>query len=166
MATVFGNGQSYVPGTAGNDFIKLNQPGHADGGNGSDNINGSSGNDLIQGGRGTDFMYGGAGNDTFRWLGAEHRTQDEGTYDRVFDFEGAGVSGGDLLEFRNFGVGSTFEVESQIKNQDSSITYKYVLFDSASGISQDIFVNSVNGKALIEGKDFNFYGSIPAGDFA
>lgn len=157
--TIYGTG-TYTGGTNGHDVIIGINPGHLDGGAGSDNINGSSGNDLIQGGQGTDFMYGGGGNDTFLFL-AQDVTSEPGVYDRIFDFQGAGVASGDRLTFRGFGEGTTLDLQGSVAHSNGSVTYQYFIQDAADpSHSQTIFITSVNGLALTAG-DYAFYGSVP-----
>lgn len=158
-------GTGYTPGTAGNDTIVLTGTGHADGGKGSDNINGSSGNDVIQGGAGKDFLYGGKGDDTFLWQASDIKGEtaaNKAMYDKVFDFEGAGVNGGDSMVFYGFGAGSTFAIapggDKGVTEPGGKVTYDYILTNAATGDAQHIYVTSLNGKALTA-DDFHFYGT-------
>ena len=75
------------------------------GGNGTDTLSGNSGNDslfgdagddLLNGGAGLDQLTGGEGADTFFFELTSHSTT--AAPDRIFDFEGAGSAGGDVID--------------------------------------------------------------------
>lgn len=157
--TTYGTG-GYTEGTSGNNVLVGLAPGQLSGGNGSDNIHGSSGNDVITGGGGNDFLWGGAGDDTFLFHAAD--VNGNTGYDKIFDFEGAGVAHGDRLTFYGFGVGSSITL---VGHQDLSgtlagqVIYSYLLTDTATGHSETLSIQSVNGLALTSG-DFAFYGSV------
>jgi Ca2+-binding RTX toxin-like protein len=85
------NGRFELTGGAGNDVLK--------GGAGADAIVGGAGNDTIVGGQGADVLTGGAGADTFTIArGSTRSDSSPTTIDRITDFEGAGVAGGDRIE--------------------------------------------------------------------
>lgn len=68
-------------------------------GNASNNaIVGNAGVNILDGRGGSDTLTGGAGNDIFEFQ------QGEVDYDRITDFTGAGVAGGDRLVFRGYGA--------------------------------------------------------------
>ncbi|UFN51169.1 Ig-like domain-containing protein [Roseomonas sp. OT10] len=71
------------------------------GGMGDDVILGGDGSDLITGGAGVDRVAGGAGQDTFLFAASDLALS--GEVDRILDFEGAGVAGGDMIRFEGFG---------------------------------------------------------------
>lgn len=153
---------TYVAGTNGADtLVALAGGAQLAGLGGNDNLNGSSGSDILTGGKGNDFMYGGAGNDTFLWHAADV-SADGLTYDKVFDFEGAGVASGDNLVFYGFGEGSTLTVAGTQALSGGAVIYKYTLTDTATGYHQSIFVTSKNGLALTT-DDYHFYGSVAVG---
>ena len=150
-------GQSYTPGTNGDDVIYLLSPSQADGGAGDDRITGSSGNDVITGGAGSDYMYGGGGNDTFLWQTSN--IKDPKAVDYVYDFAGAGDNTGDNLVFYGFGKASSFEVTGQQKLSNGAVIYDYLLTNSSNGDSQHIKVTSLNGLKLTA-DDYHFYASV------
>lgn len=149
----------YATGGAGDDqIVGRGQRSHLDGGRGSDNINGGDGNDLMRGGPGKDFLFGGQGADTFQWFAGD--LDGLAPYDKVFDFAGAGQSGGDRLEFRGFGLGSTLDVVGQFSAGGEAVTFDYLLTNASDGTSQHIFVTSLNGAPLTS-SDYAFYGNLP-----
>jgi len=75
-------------GSQGNDTITLN--------GGNNVVDGHDGNDIIAGGNGADTLTGGVGDDTF-----DFNTLNESSgvnIDRITDFQGAGVAGGDVID--------------------------------------------------------------------
>ena len=157
MSTIYGSGH-YVGGTSGVDVLVANDSGqHLDGGRGNDNLNGGDGNDILQGGRGSDYMYGGAGDDTFLWLAGEVQSTD---VDKVFDFSGAGETGGDKLQFQGMGAGSSLTLVGHYAGPSAvpgSVIYAYELHVGSTDTTQTIYVTSLNGKALTT-DDYVFYG--------
>lgn len=85
---------------AGDDFIF--------GLGGNDVINGGDGDDTINGGAGADTLTGGAGADTFSWSVSDGESTSIAR-DRVTDFEGAGVAGGDVLQLSDSSRRLVFE---------------------------------------------------------
>lgn len=86
-----GSGQDSLRGGGGADTIIA--------GAGRDTVNGGGGNDRIVGGPGGDVLTGGTGRDTFVFLnGALRSDSSPTTIDLITDFEGLGVTGGDLLD--------------------------------------------------------------------
>ena len=83
---VYGDaGNDYLSGSTGNDLLH--------GGSGNDTLNGGSGNDVLIGSTGTDYLTGSGGEDVFRF----YSTSDSpfgvsSTYDRITDFQGAGIN--------------------------------------------------------------------------
>ena len=75
-------------GGAGNDTLS--------GLAGNDVLDGGAGNDRIIGGTGTDIMTGGTGNDVFVFTANSDSTLT--APDLIRDFEGAGVTGGDVID--------------------------------------------------------------------
>ena len=78
------------------------------GGEGADSLSGNGGNDILFGGDGDDILNGGSGQDQLTGgAGADTfffaLTSDSTTTapDRIFDFEGAGSVGGDLIDIGN-----------------------------------------------------------------
>lgn len=145
-ATIFSGDAHYLGGTSGNDVMVVNGSDgkHVDGGNGSDNINGGAGNDTIQGGRGNDYMYGGKGDDTFLFLQKEQ----DGSTDKIFDFEGAGAKGGDTLQLYGFNADSTLTLTQTLNGANGHMIFKYDLYDATTGVTNHISVESVNGLKL------------------
>ncbi|KQP87255.1 family 16 glycosylhydrolase [Methylobacterium sp. Leaf117] len=86
-----------IAGRGGNDVII--------GGSGKDKINGGTGQDTIVAGRGVDTLTGGAGADHFVFDKADladTATRTGSALDRITDFQGVGIAGGDTLVFRGF----------------------------------------------------------------
>lgn len=74
-------------------------------GNGSVNtLLGNAGVNILDGRGGADVLTGGAGNDVFVFQ------RGEANGDLVTDFTGAGVVGGDRLEFRDYGTGALIQI--------------------------------------------------------
>ncbi len=85
---------------AGDDVVSGSQ---ADGdistGEGDDVIQGGGGDDAITGGLGADTLTGGAGNDRFTFgPGIPRSDSTPLAVDRITDFEGLGVAGGDVID--------------------------------------------------------------------
>ncbi|MDB6177079.1 calcium-binding protein, partial [Paracoccus sp. Z330] len=82
----YGNsGDDRVFGGSGHDFVH--------GGAGDDIVKGNSGNDTLVGGQGADTLTGGGGEDTFRFYStSESPFGSSGNYDRITDFQGAGIN--------------------------------------------------------------------------
>jgi Ca2+-binding RTX toxin-like protein len=84
-----------LEGGAGNDVLL--------GGYDWDTLNGGPGDDLLDGGASLDFYDGGPGDDVYVFVSGEIEN------DNVFNFEGAGKPGGDLLVFKGFGTGAVLQ---------------------------------------------------------
>ena len=92
--TLFGTEEDdQISGLGGDDVLA--------GLGGSDTIDGGEGNDAIAGNEGSDVLTGGAGNDGFEWNPFDGTSTAAAT-DAVTDFQGAGNSVGDTLEFVSF----------------------------------------------------------------
>ncbi|CAO4165309.1 calcium-binding protein [Methylorubrum extorquens] len=166
------NGADTTTGTAGGDLIDgqlgndlINGNGGADklyGGAGNDRLSGGAGNDLLQGGKGVDALYGGAGNDTFAFSKADFDVSlGAKPQDFVWDFEGAGVAGGDFLRFSGFGADSTLtkvttdSVVNALAKYNPGLDY-YTLKDSNDGASYTIAIKT-GGVVLSDSFDYHFY---------
>jgi serralysin len=92
--TLRGNdGNDSMFGGIGNDLLV--------GGAGDDSLRGQAGNDVLRGGLGVDILMGGAGNDRFDFdtVGeSAARARDVCRADGDPAFQGAGLSGGDLID--------------------------------------------------------------------
>ena len=97
-----GKGSDYIIANGGNDIIygggAVADPGDSNdtiyAGVGDDSILGNGGNDYIVGGPGNDQMHGGLGDDIYVF------TNDSGI-DIIEFFEGAGTSGGDIIQIQS-----------------------------------------------------------------
>lgn len=156
-------GADLIDGQGGNDLINGN--GGADklyGGAGNDRLSGGAGNDLLQGGKGVDALYGGAGNDTFAFGKADFDTSlGAKPQDFIWDFEGAGASGGDFLRFTGFGANSTLtkvttdSVVNALAKFNPGLDY-YTLTDSNDGSTYTLAIKT-GGVTLDSKFDFHFY---------
>lgn len=101
-----------INGQAGNDFL-LGAGGNdtIDGGDDNDDLSGDAGNDTLLGGNnddtltgglGADILTGGTGIDSYFWTVETGNESNSVSQDRVTDFEGAGVAGGDILRLSSF----------------------------------------------------------------
>lgn len=152
-----------IDALAGNDLV--NGGGGVDkiyGGLGSDKLSGGAGNDLLMGGKGVDMLYGGAGNDTFAFSKSDFDTT-LGTkpQDFVWDFTGAGQSGGDFLRFSGFGADSTLTKVTDLNTVATLAKYNpgldyYTLKDSDGGATYTIAIKT-GGVALSDTYDYHFY---------
>ena len=94
-----GNGNDDMFGLDGND-VMFGDAGNDElfGGEGVDQLNGGDGIDEIEGEEGADILTGGAGNDNIDFnAGSFQPDSTLAAQDRVTDFQGAGVAGGDFL---------------------------------------------------------------------
>ena len=155
--TIYSTDKHYLGGTSGNDVMVVtgSDGKHVDGGNGSDNINGGAGNDIIQGGRGNDYMWGGKGDDTFLFLQKEQ----DGSTDKIFDFEGAGSKGGDTLQLYGFSADSTLTLTQTLNGAGGHTIYKFALYDDVTHVTNYISIESVNGQKLTA-DDIQFAGKL------
>jgi Ca2+-binding RTX toxin-like protein len=115
--------------------------GHTGAGNALRNtLVGSSGDDVLDGAGGADTLTGGKGKDRFVF------SKGEANGDVVTDFEGSGISGGDVLVFNGFGKGTI----TRIGTTDSYL----VTADAAhGGVTETIRLAGVTN--LAEG-DYEF----------
>jgi Ca2+-binding RTX toxin-like protein len=145
-----GAGEDFVNGADGDDQILGGD--HSDrllGGVGADRLEGDSGSDFLDGGEGTDTLVGGLEGDRLRGgAGADVFHIDHGlvggrlsrfdlsqppldlttgNYDRILDFEGAGVPGGDVVRLNTDGEG---RVALLVRSGDERI---YGVFDAPVG---------------------------------
>jgi Ca2+-binding RTX toxin-like protein len=156
MAVKYTSGGYLSSGSSNDVLVATGGSTHLDGGAGSDNLNGGASADILQGGRGNDFIWGGGGNDTFLFIAADL----DGSTDKIFDFEGAGVDSGDRLTFYGLGEGSTFtQYGSVLNGVNGHKIYSYDLYDTATNIHNYISIESTNGNAL-NASDYAFYGSV------
>ena len=92
-----------IVGNAGPDFLV----GDTNPLDPKDQIFGLGGNDVLVGGKDADQLSGGTGNDIFSFQAGGPGNHLEADlldlftfhYDRILDFEGAGVAGGDVVQF-------------------------------------------------------------------
>ncbi|TVV69971.1 hypothetical protein [Sphingomonas solaris] len=128
-----------------------------------DKLAGSSSNDMLQGHAAFNQYYGGAGDDTFKlvakFANAEGTHQGVSTvfadqFAYITDFQGAGVSGGDFVNFTGFDA-SSLEL-TKVGGTNASGTMYYYNVTDLQGHVFNFQVNSVNGAALGAG-DFGFY---------
>uniref|UniRef100_UPI00356B160F calcium-binding protein n=1 Tax=Paracoccus seriniphilus TaxID=184748 RepID=UPI00356B160F len=83
---MYGNsGDDQMSGGRGHDYVH--------GGTGDDDLEGNRGDDTLAGGQGADTLTGGSGEDTFRFFStSESPFGSSGNYDRITDFQGAGIN--------------------------------------------------------------------------
>jgi serralysin len=109
--TLYGGDATLSSSSSGNDTLF--------GGMGNDLIYGHDGNDLLIGGAGQDSLYGGQGNDTYG-IGWGNRV------DIIYQFEGKGINGGDMLRIitnvNGSGIATAADVISKMTT-DGSHTY-------------------------------------------
>lgn len=129
-----------------------------------DRISGGSGKDALQGHAAFNQYFGGSGDDGFiisdRFAvaagahdGASTKYSDQ--FAVIFDFEGAGMVGGDFIALTGFTPGSLHLLGSSASSTPGANTYYYSVSDN-SGHTFNLMVNSLDGKALAAG-DFSFY---------
>ena len=127
-----------IAGLDGNDTLRGGAGSDAlNGGAGNDVISGGAGNDTITGGLGVDRLSGGAGVDTF--LMARGDLALTNSTDLIFDFQGAGVAGGDVLRFTGFEAGSTLAL---VGTSGNSMVYEV---QDAAGVSEGRLLVSAGG---------------------
>ncbi|TCM17993.1 beta-glucanase (GH16 family) [Novosphingobium sp. PhB165] len=141
-----------LTGNAGNNVLY--------GLDGNDSLNGGAGDDVLVGGKGNDFMRGDAGNDTFLIDANDVDAGNKGV-DRVYDFEGAGVAGGDMLRFEGFGAGSTLTLDASTYKNGTYLdgsghnVFVYKLYDAATQHFETLHIASMSGAPLAAG-DYTF----------
>ncbi len=107
MSGVLGAGNDTFVGSGLNDSI--------DGGDGTDQLTGGSGADTLRGGLGSDTLTGGSGSDIFLY-GFPSGLRSESSVnipDIIMDFEGAGATGGDIIDLPAQNLGSTLLIFNQ-----------------------------------------------------
>lgn len=146
-----GDDNDRIDGGDGADYLK--------GGNGSDTILGGAGKDVIVGGSGNDVLIGGADADTFIFYKSEggvNAVTGVGENDQIRGFEGAGVTGGDLLQFYGFDKTTAFvtRVES---TQVTNLTYYHI--GDKDGVAQVLSFTNMGPSvpSLKLGLDYAFY---------
>ncbi len=105
MALLAGGGDDSLAGGFAADSIA--------GGSGDDTLDGFLGDDTLIGAAGIDVLTGGLGNDLFLFDVAGQPNSPPATPDLITDFEGGGITGGDLLGLPGvaaIGLGLTFHV--------------------------------------------------------
>ncbi len=129
-----------------------------------DKMAGGSGNDTLEGQATFNQYYGGDGNDTFKLnakfaeLGGTHQGQSTAYGDQfayITDFQGAGVSGGDFVNFSGFVASSLTLTHTGATSASGATLYYYSVTDTANHVF-NFTINSLDGKALGQG-DFGFY---------
>jgi len=114
-----GNGSDLIFGNAGNDTIygdggpgvTATAPGNDTiyGGAGNDFMNGEKGFDMLIGGGGNDSLYGGADADLFVFA-----NDLSGGVNIIYDFQGAGAPGGDVIRILAGANGSGFQTAADV----------------------------------------------------
>lgn len=99
------DGIDTIYGGGGNDTMS--------GKNGADYITGGAGADVLIGGLGIDTLYGGGGKDTFTFNAVNESPL--ASPDHIYDFEGAGVAGGDKIDL------SAIDADGALGAQDSFV---------------------------------------------
>ena len=125
---------------------------------GNDIIYGGEGDDRLTGGAGSDSLTGGTGSDIFSWFVGSAADSTSLAQDRVTDFEGAGVAGGDTLLLSDFssrplvfqGVASRPALGSAIGFGGNGFTEVFYAFDGTSTL---LFADS-NDDGIFDANDF------------
>tara|TARA_R110000868_G_scaffold150689_1_gene374141 strand:- start:31332 stop:37586 length:6255 start_codon:yes stop_codon:yes gene_type:complete len=92
---------------------------------------GNAGINILDGRGGSDILTGGAGNDVFQFQ------RGEASGDKVTDFAGAGVAGGDTLKFVGYGADASL---TQVGTTDSYIIHAGAAFNNAEETIQIVGV--------------------------
>lgn len=111
-----------VYGGAGDDTIV--------GGITDDKLFGELGNDYLKGGAGNDTLSGGAGNDTFIFYKGDIGWSASGGGDTIFDFEGMGRTGGDVISFFGYNNAVAHIEFAFVSTAQPRLQY-YKIYDSA-----------------------------------
>jgi Ca2+-binding RTX toxin-like protein len=106
-------------------------------------ISGGAGNDVLDGKGGADILTGGAGNDRFLF------TRGQAAGDKVTDFHGAGIAGGDKLVFSGFGNGTV----NRLGSSDSYV----IKADAANGGGSETI--QIAGVTNLSAGDYEFDGA-------
>ena len=162
-----GAGLDFIFGEAGNDILAGGEDDDAlVGGDGNDVLNGGSGNDVLQGEDffgilGADQLTGGTGFDTFAWSVGNSQSTSQ-VQDRVIDFEGAGVNGGDTLLLR---LPSEFNRQLVFRGELAAVpALNGTLAGGGNGFTDVFFASS--GPDTIVFADSDDDGRFDADDFA
>jgi len=166
------NGDNYIAGTSGNNILigrggddqifggrgddHLLGDSSGDGAWGHDRLDGGEGSDWLNGGLGNDTLWGGTGSDSFHFA-REHLSDGGEGWDTIFDFQGAGTSGGgdqDLLEFSGFS-GSASLVFERYGTSQSHQFYRIVDPENPSA-SRLILVKMVGTTNHLTSDDYIF----------
>ena len=132
------------------------------GNNGDDIIVGDETASVIDGNGGADTLIGGLGNDTFDFNEMGDSGTNLATCDIIFDFEGGGVAGGDIIDLG--GIGGTFSfIGTAAFGSNGTNQLRYTLDGLGNTIVQLDNDNSsdVDSSILL----FGFTGTLFAGDF-
>jgi Ca2+-binding RTX toxin-like protein len=128
------------------------------GGEGNDTLNGGADDDELEGEEGADILTGGGGDDRFNFF--TNAFQPDSVFsarDRVTDFEGAGVEGGDVMELD----GDEYAFSGRIAN---NLGVGAALAGGGDGVTQLFYYWS--GATTILIADDNDNGIIDSSDFA
>lgn len=105
----------------------------------ANSIYGNDEDNRIDGGAGLDILYGFGGEDTFIFMAADQGPLIE--QEIIVNFEGAGVAGGDRLEFDGFEEGSTLvQVSSlsyQVRDAENAVTAQFWLYEGQGVLNAD-----------------------------
>ncbi len=155
------------------DFLQVKATGFDDhilGGAANETLNGGAGNDIISGGAGKDVLIGGSGYDQV-WGGSDadnfvfYRADiadsyaNNGHYDEIMDFEGAGdgyhPGTGDILTLNGFSAAATLTLDAgkTAASLDASAHY-YIILDGS--YSAEIVIHYA-GNAILKAGDFGFH---------
>lgn len=94
-----GYGNDWLNGGKGKDVLRGDDgTDRLHGGEGDDTLRGGDGDDVLYGDIGQDILQGESGDDTFEFLSVSHSAF--GNADLINGFDGAGVTGGDLIDLR------------------------------------------------------------------
>jgi serralysin len=134
---IFGGlGSDTIYGNAGDDVLvggsnfsdTADQADTIYGGLGNDQIYGNAGDDVINAAAGNDTLYGGLGNDIFQF------TNGHGV-DQVNGFDGAGQSGGDVIQLSRFINGTAIDNAATLLNFAATDgTHTYLATGNGDGI--------------------------------
>lgn len=145
---------------AGNDRL--------DGGDGNDRLHGGSGDDTLSGGAGDDVLFGesgtdrldgGRGDDVFSF-DRLHLEGEDGRWDTISDFHGAGTSGvgeQDRLSFSGFGSNATVVFDHYGANQSQQF-YRVIDPDNPAA-SRLILVQMAGSNHHLTVDDYIFHAS-------
>ena len=134
------DGDDYVEGLDGNDFLF-----------------GGAGNDVMVGDGGADTMSGGSGNDRFAFfLGGAFVDSTLSAADRILDFQGAGVDGGDVVSFNLARTVFRGEVTLSMQPGAALLGGGNGLLDTSYTVRQGTtwLVQDTNDDGLLDAADF------------